>query len=313
MALREDPAAVFAHLILGRPLVVLDAETTGLDPQADRIVELAVLRVGPGGSRDALTLRFDPGVPIPPAATAVHGITDEDVAGAPRFAELAADLLAFLGGCDLAGFGLKRFDLPLLCAEFRRAGLSLPLAGRAVLDVLEIYHARHPRTLAAAVRRYCGREHAGAHGAGADVVATAEVLDSMLGHYGDLPRWPAELHRHLRPDAVDVAGNFRLVDGEVRFAFGRHRGRPLGAVAEAAPDYLRWMLKAGFLDDAKGLVRDALAASQNARCGRGGPAGRAGRPCAPGRARGERPPRKPQAGRGVAVAIPDFRCAEGEP
>src|SRR6185437_13970620 len=85
------------------------------------------------------------GGPIPPAATAVHGLTDHDVADAPDFQSVAPGLLGILSGCDLAGFNLRRFDLPFLAAEFARAGLRFPLAGRAVLDVMTIYHAREPR------------------------------------------------------------------------------------------------------------------------------------------------------------------------
>ena len=148
------------HLQLERPLAVLDTETTGVDPLTDRIVELAVVRLDPDGAARRYRRLVDPGVPIPPAATAVHGIADADVAGRPRFAAIADRLARRLDGCDLAGFNLRRFDLPLLAAEFARAGVAFDPADRAVVDAQQIYHAREPRDLAAAVRFYCGREHA---------------------------------------------------------------------------------------------------------------------------------------------------------
>ncbi|MDR7495532.1 MAG: 3'-5' exonuclease, partial [Armatimonadota bacterium] len=113
------------HLILARPIVFLDLETTGPNPATDRIVELSMVRVRPGGDRDALTRRVNPGIPIPPEATAVHGITDADVAGAPRFPAIAAEVLAFIGEGDLAGFNVQRFDLPVLHRELAGAGKRL--------------------------------------------------------------------------------------------------------------------------------------------------------------------------------------------
>jgi DNA polymerase-3 subunit epsilon len=140
------------HLRLERPLAVLDLESTGVDPARDRIVEVAVLKLTPGAEPIRFRRLVNPGVPIPPSASAVHGIRDEDVAERPRFAAVAPRLARLLVDADLAGFGLTTFDLPLLLAEFARAGIRFPLGGRAVVDVLRLYRARHPRDLAAAVR-----------------------------------------------------------------------------------------------------------------------------------------------------------------
>lgn len=251
---------MFQHLALDRPLAVIDLETTGTDPRTDRIVEICILKVYPDGRREQRSRRLNPGVPIPAAATAVHGIGDADVTGEPPFARVAGGLLDFLDGCDLCGFNLKKFDLPRLLAELRRAGRELKMDGRAVLDPLQIYHAFERRDLAAALRFYCGRDHDGAHGAAADARATAAVLDAMLARYAELPRDVAGLNEHFKgPDAVDANGLFRRVEGEVRFTFGRFRGQPLAAVAVREPDYLRWMLGQDFLEDTKQVVRDALA------------------------------------------------------
>jgi DNA polymerase-3 subunit epsilon len=250
---------MFKHLVLYRPLAILDVETTGTDPQNDRIVEIGILKILPDGRQEHRNQRVNPGIPIPPEATAIHGIADTDVANEPRFTQLAANLLTFLEGCDLSGFNLKRFDLRVLYAEFNRASHPLSLEGRAILDAMEIFHAREPRDLTAAVRFYCGREHEGAHAASTDVLATAEVLDAMLGRYMDLPRTVVGLNQHLKnPNAADSDGKFVRVEGELRFTFGKYRGQPLDAVARMKPDYLQWMLTQDFFDDTKALVKDAL-------------------------------------------------------
>jgi DNA polymerase-3 subunit epsilon len=156
----------FRRLKLQRPLAFVDLETTGTDPLADRIVEVAVLTFSPGQEPPARFLRLvNTGVPIPRAATALHGITDRDVVRKPTFAHVAPRLARHLDGADLAGFNLRRFDLPFLAAEFRRAGVALDLTGRAILDPLQLFHAREPRDLAAALRFYCGCEHHEAHSA----------------------------------------------------------------------------------------------------------------------------------------------------
>jgi DNA polymerase-3 subunit epsilon len=143
---------MFKNLTLERPLAIFDLETTGTDPEVDRIVEISVLRIAPEGKGEQRTRRINPGMPIPAAATAVHGITDADVAREPRFEQVAGGLLAFLDGCDLCGFNVKRFDLRMLYREFTRAGLRLPLEDRAIVDPLEIFHAYERRDLTAAVR-----------------------------------------------------------------------------------------------------------------------------------------------------------------
>src|SRR5262249_26269034 len=232
---------MLTNLQLQRPLAVLDLETTGTDPQTDRVVEISVLRLEPGGGREHRTRRINPGRPIPAEATAVHGITDADVADCPRFEQVARDLLAFLDGCDLCGFNIKKFDLRVLYLEFGRAGISFPLDGRAVVDPLEIFHNYERRDLAAAVRFYCcrehdrshvGAEHAAADAADADVLATLAVLDAQLGRYPDLPRSVAALHTHFtEPNAADAGGRFTRVNGQLRFTFGKYRGQPLDEIA----------------------------------------------------------------------------------
>src|SRR5262245_14508337 len=114
----------FSQLRLARPLCVLDCETTGTSPCTDRLVEIGVIKFFPGGRPLSCIRLINPGIPIPPDASRVHGITNETVAGSPLFAAIAPELLRFLHDSDLAGYNLKRFDLPFLCAEFERSGID---------------------------------------------------------------------------------------------------------------------------------------------------------------------------------------------
>jgi DNA polymerase-3 subunit epsilon len=188
------------HLELERPLAFVDVEATGVDPYRDRAVELAIVKVAPPGDasryrhfgREGRPVTFrhliNPGRPIPAEATRVHGLGDADVAGMPSFRAIAHQAARFLEGCDLGGYGIRRFDLPLLAAEFARAGVAFALEGRSIVDGPSIFCARERRDLASAVRFYCGRPHEDAHEARADALASAAVLDGQLGRYRDLHR-----------------------------------------------------------------------------------------------------------------------------
>ena len=248
------------HLPLTRPLAFFDLETTGIDPARDKIVEIAVVRIE-GDRTEARTRRINPERPIPAEATAVHGISDADVADAPPFRQVARSFLEFLADADLAGYNIRRFDVPLLDREFKECGLDLALRSRRIVDAMTIFHRKEPRDLPAAVRFFLGREHEGAHGAEADVLATVAVLDAELARYPDLPRSVDALDAWCNPvpeGAVDRSGKFVLREGEVVFAFGKQKGRSLREIARVQRDYLEWILKQDFPEDARALVEKAL-------------------------------------------------------
>jgi DNA polymerase-3 subunit epsilon len=181
------------NLKLTRPLASIDVETTGLLEQGARVVEIAIVRVNPNLSVDALVRRLNPGMPIPPQATAVHGITDADVANCPRFAGVAWEVDNALLDCDLCGFNVLGFDLPVIDGEIARLGAPGGwLARRYALDAMLIFHAHYPPprgvhgygTLTAACRRYLGGALPGAHGALSDALAALWVLDTQVAYHG---------------------------------------------------------------------------------------------------------------------------------
>lgn len=248
------------NIKLERPLAVIDLETTGTDIKIDRIIEVSVLKLLPGGDHDHRTRRVNPSVPIPPEATKIHGISDDDVADCPSFRAIAPSLARFLDGCDLCGFNILGFDLRLLVAEYNRVGLVFPVSGRRVIDACRIFHQREPRDLTAAYKLYCGLHHEGAHGAAADVLATAAILDAQVVRYEDLPRTVDGLHGACNdPAALDMSGMFgRDEDGVIVFLKGKYKGRSLEAVAGDKPDYIDWMLKSDFFDDTKAIAAETM-------------------------------------------------------
>ena len=249
-------------IALDRPLVFIDLETTGLSLQNDRIIELAVIRVSPGGDVMERVRRFNPGIPIPAEATAVHGITDEDIADEAPFCARAKALEDLLAECDLAGFNIRRFDVQMLVEEFRRCGIRFDLQGRRIIDMQTIFHREEPRDLSAAARFYLEREHEEAHTALGDIRTSTAVLSAQLERYGDLPRDLDGLHAYCEeyaPLRSEVDRWFGPPEEGRPFRRGKHKGRTLEEVARTEPDYLHWMLSADDMDeDVLGLVREAL-------------------------------------------------------
>jgi len=232
---------------LRKAVIFFDLETTGVAPDQDRIVDLAFLRCDPDGREDVFASLVDPGMPIPAEATAVHHITNEMVRGQPTFAALAPKLLDFLGDADLAGFGILRFDIPMLTAEFKRAGVTFTTASRSLVDALTIFHRMEPRNLTAAYKLYCGQALEDAHRAEADMRASSAVLWAQLERYPELPKDMAGLANFCQErDNSGVDGQGKLVwrNGKAAFNFGKHRTLTLEEVARKEPGYLEWLMKA---------------------------------------------------------------------
>ncbi len=249
---------------LTRPLAFFDLETTGLNTTSDRIVELALIKMAPNGDVLERVRRVNPGIPIPPETTAIHGITDADVAEEPPFSSIARSLAEILTDCDLGGFNIRRFDVPMLLAEFKRAGVPFSVEGRRLIDAQVIFHRQEPRDLSAAARFYLGREHREAHSALGDIRTTAAVLTSQLERYPDIPRELGGLHAYcdeVAPLRTEMDRWFTRKDDTLIFRRGKHRGQSLQAVAAEAPDYLQWMLGADDMDEeVLEVVRKALGA-----------------------------------------------------
>ena len=249
------------NLRLNRPIAFVDVETTGLSVSQDRIVELTVLKIHPDGTEELKSARLNPTIPIPEEATAIHGITDEDVADKPEFRRYASSLLSFLADCDLGGFGVQRFDLPILEAEFKRAGHTFSRQRRQIIDAQVIYHKLEPRDLTAAYRKYCGKQLENAHTSGGDVRASADVLDAQLVSHPELPRDVGGLHEFCNPipaNAVDAEGKFLWSEGEVVFNFGKYKGKQLKVIAAEDPEYLNWVASSDFSPEIADLATRAL-------------------------------------------------------
>ena len=227
------------ELKLKRPIVFFDLETTGVDTAHDRIVEISMIKIMPDGERIVKTRKLNPEMHIPEAATAVHGITDEDVKDCPRFAQVAKSLAQFLTGCDFGGFNSNRFDMPVLVEEFLRAGVDVDFKRRRFVDVQNIFHKMEQRTLVAAYKFYCDKDLTDAHSAEADTLATYEVLKAQLDRYPELENdIDALADFSSRGETADYAGRIVYDDkGSEVFGFGKYKGRRVEDIFEQDPSY----------------------------------------------------------------------------
>lgn len=234
-------------LQLIRPLAFIDLETTGTNLAIDRIVEIAIVKIFPDGSRQVKQKLVNPQMPIPKACSDIHGITDEKVKDAPAFKEVANELRQFIDSADLCGYNSNRFDIPLLIEEFLRAGLSLDMRNRRMLDVQHIFHMMERRTLAAAYQFYCKKELHNAHSAEADAIATWEILEAQTSHYENLGCTLDAILKFTGEEVIVDFARRMVMDNDVEiFNFGKHKGKPVCEVLRAEPQYYDWMMKGDF-------------------------------------------------------------------
>jgi DNA polymerase-3 subunit epsilon len=244
---------------LNRPLCCIDLETTGVDCDADMIVEITVLKLFPDGTEHCKTQRLNPLIPIPPAATAVHGITDEMVKDCPTFAQVSKSLLELIVGCDILGFNSNRFDVPMLSSAFLRSGLFWDWRASRLIDSFVIFKRKEERNLSSAAKFYLEKEHETAHSAEGDIKITKEIFFQQLAKYPDLSKNMDELMLFCCNDEpiLDFERKFKMnAEGKVVFSFGKY----LDQEATKHKDFLQWMMTKDFKRDTKEFVKKLLMA-----------------------------------------------------
>ena len=248
------------QLKLKNPLAFFDLETTGVNICHDRIVEICIVKVMPNGERIIKTKRVNPTIPIPIESSLIHGIYDEDIKDAPVFKSIAKSMAQFIEGCDLAGFNIIKFDVPMLVEEFLRAGVDFDVSNRKLIDAQRIFHMMEPRSLTAAYKFYCGKDLQGAHSAEVDTLATLEVLEAQIDYYDNksikdssgkeitpIKNDMQALHDLTASKMVDLAGRMVYNDKGVEvFNFGKHKDKPVEEVLRQEPTYYDWVMNGDF-------------------------------------------------------------------
>lgn len=247
------------------PICFFDLETTGTNVAHDRIIEIAVIKMMPGGEVLKKSGRINPTIPIPAESSFFHGIYDKDVADKPTFKEVAKEYARFLEGADLSGFNVIKFDVPILVEEFLRAGVDFDYDRKKIIDAQKIYHMMEKRNLSAAYSFYCHKELVNSHSAEADTAATMDVLlaqiekyenqpvtDSLGNEIGIIKNDMEVLHRLTASNMVDLAGRMiKNEKGEILINFGKHKDKLVSQVLKDEPSYYDWVMKGDFPLDTK--------------------------------------------------------------
>lgn len=218
----------------------------------------------PDGTVEEKCRKINPTIPIPHETSLIHGIYDEDVKDEPTFKQVAKSLAQFLEGCDLAGFNVIGFDVPMLVEEFLRANVDFDVENRKIVDAQKIFHMMEKRNLTAAYKFYCDLDLENAHSALADTKATYEVLVSQIEKYegqdafdnlgkklATIQNDMSLLHELTTSNRVDFAGRIIIKDGVETFNFGKHRGKPVNEILQKEPSFYDWMMKGDFPLDTK--------------------------------------------------------------
>jgi len=247
------------RLQLNRPICFIDLETTGINVSTDKIVEIAIVKIMPDGTKQVKRKLVNPEMAIPKAASEIHGISDEMVKEAPTFKQIANEVKQFIELSDLAGYNSNRFDIPMLNEEFLRAGISVDIESRKLLDVQKVYHMMEQRTLSAAYKFYCNKNLEDAHSAEADATATWEVLEAQLEKYPQIGATVEAVVKFTGEDQIiDFARRFIFENGIEVFNFGKHKGKPVTQVLKEEPQYYDWMMKGDFALHTKQKLTEML-------------------------------------------------------
>ncbi|CAB4218449.1 DnaQ DNA polymerase III, epsilon subunit and related 3'-5' exonucleases [uncultured Caudovirales phage] len=242
---------------LSRPLVVFDIETTGLNVCNDKIISLATIKIFPDGNMEQKSVMFNPGIAIPSETTAIHGITDEMVKDKHPFASHAKALFAYLAGCDLAVFNGNMLDMPMMIEHFLKLDLNFPDTDVKVIDAGIIFKRREERTLSAALKFYCEKDHTDAHSSMADAFATLDVLKKQFERYADLSVMSIDqlaLYSNYDKPVIDYKGVIGIdSDGDYVYMIGNNRGKEK---IKHNLEFVDWICARDFPLDTKRKLRE---------------------------------------------------------
>lgn len=237
-------------------IVFFDIESTGVDTNNDRIVQLAAFKTDMDFNpiTDVFTVLVNPQITIPAGATEVHGITDEMVADMPLFTAVAPGLFNFIGNSHLAGYNVT-FDILMLMSEFQRCGITFSIKNRMIIDPLVTLRVKEPRDQSTVYKYYTGETLEGAHDAAADILATHRIALEQRKKYEGL-NTPADMYALSEPEnRCDLSGKFKMKDGVPVFNIKPHIGKPISEQI----GFLQWMLGKDFPQDTKDWIEEYLA------------------------------------------------------
>lgn len=221
--------------------VCIDCETTGLDPKADRIIEVAVACFDAFAVYEDMEFLIDPECEIPQASIDIHHITQDMVTGKPKIQEVLPDLLRLIGNHIIVGHGVG-FDIALLANAAERFSIPCRILNNRYLDTLRMarLYGESPVNSLEQLRKHFNVPLEGAHRAMSDVIVNREVFLHLAKRYKTTEQIFEVLSRPIMM---------------ANMPFGKHKGRPL---KEIPLQYLQWMANKDFDGDLLFSIRSEL-------------------------------------------------------
>lgn len=212
--------------------VCIDCETTGLDPQQDRIIEVAVVKFSFAENFNSLESLIDPEGEISETSIAIHHITPEMVKGKPTIKAVLPELLQLIGKNTIVGHGVL-FDIEMIANAADRAGIPCTLRQNLYLDTLRMarLYGDSPTNSLEQLRKHFNIEEEGAHRAMSDVIVNIDVF-----------RYLSKSYRSVNQIFEALAKPIMLKN----MPLGKHKGRPL---KEVPIEYLLWAARKDFDQD----------------------------------------------------------------
>ena len=212
--------------------VCIDCESTGLDPERDRIVEVAVARFNMHEILDSFETLIDPECEIPETSQEIHNISQEMIMGKPKIREILPKLLTMIDRHVIVGHGIN-FDLALIAHEARRAQIPTTILSQTNIDTLRLarLYGESPVNSLERLRQHFNIEPEGAHRAMSDVIVNIEVFKYLSKSYQTTEQIIKILQKPIKLKAMPL---------------GKHKGRRFD---EIPIEYLLWAEKKDFDQD----------------------------------------------------------------
>lgn len=227
-----------ARLLKEQTFICLDCEFTGLDPENDRILELAAARFTLSGVIDTIDLLVNPGRAISPESFAIHHISEEMIAEKPPIESVLPAFLSFVGRDTIVGHAIG-CDLDMLEKAAQRAGISYSLKGRFPIDTLRLarLYGDSPNNSLQSLAAHFNVSNPGSHRALNDVMMNIEVFKHLIWKYRTIDQIFEALARPIKMKYMPL---------------GKHKGR---LFSEVPFQYLQWAAHMDFDQDLLHTIR----------------------------------------------------------
>lgn len=212
--------------------ICLDCETTGLDAENDRIIEIAVVKFTFNQIIQTFETLINPGCPISPASMDIHHITDQMVAGKPKISEVIPTIIKLVEGHIIIGHGIS-LDIAFIYAEARRHQIPCQISSARFIDTLRMarLYGESPVNSLEKLRQHFNIAEEGAHRAMSDVIVNIEVFKYLSARFKTTEELMQRLQRPIQLKVMPL---------------GKHKGRPL---SEIPVEYLQWAANKDFDQD----------------------------------------------------------------